>query len=177
MAAPAQLYPLLPQATAERLRRLTADAFVSSASPLRWCPRPGCGAVVAIRSAAGADSGQPSAGGHSADFALEAAQAGRALDTGCGTCGTRFCWGCGAGAHEPASCAQMRGWAALTAAAEADGALASDDWLAAHTQACPSCGSAIQKNDGCNHMTCRCGHQFCWVCRQAWCAAGSPRVL
>ncbi|CAG8585103.1 7092_t:CDS:1, partial [Scutellospora calospora] len=31
---------------------------------------------------------------------------------------------------------------------------------------CPKCASRIEKNGGCDHMTCRrpgCGHQFCWM--------------
>jgi len=27
---------------------------------------------------------------------------------------------------------------------------------------CPSCKAPIEKNGGCNHMTCRCGHEFYW---------------
>ncbi|CAG8534958.1 11623_t:CDS:2 [Paraglomus brasilianum] len=33
-----------------------------------------------------------------------------------------------------------------------------------HTKSCPECKEAIEKNDGCDHMTCRCGHEFCWLC-------------
>ena len=29
---------------------------------------------------------------------------------------------------------------------------------------CPSCKVQIEKNGGCNRMTCRCGQMFCWIC-------------
>lgn len=29
---------------------------------------------------------------------------------------------------------------------------------------CPGCRELITKNNGCNHMTCRCGQHFCWKC-------------
>jgi len=29
---------------------------------------------------------------------------------------------------------------------------------------CPNCKNGIFKNDGCDHMTCLCGHEFCWRC-------------
>lgn len=33
-------------------------------------------------------------------------------------------------------------------------------------KACPKCAVLIQKIGGCNRMTCRCGHKFCWICLQ-----------
>ena len=31
---------------------------------------------------------------------------------------------------------------------------------------CQKCFAVIQKDGGCNHMTCHCGHHFCWLCDQ-----------
>lgn len=38
--------------------------------------------------------------------------------------------------------------------------------IAADSKRCPGCRSPIFKSSGCNHMTCRCGVHFCWVCSQ-----------
>lgn len=38
-----------------------------------------------------------------------------------------------------------------------------------NAQRCPSCSFWIEKNAGCDHMTCSmCKHQFCWVCGVSW---------
>ncbi|HRN78528.1 MAG TPA: IBR domain-containing protein [Candidatus Dependentiae bacterium] len=54
---------------------------------------------------------------------------------------------------------------------------ASADWIKQNTKPCPNCSKAIEKNDGCQHMTCRrdfggCGHHFCWECLLDWDRAG-----
>lgn len=37
------------------------------------------------------------------------------------------------------------------------------------TKPCPGCGWAIEKNDGCSHMTCiKCRFEFCWGCGNIW---------
>lgn len=42
-------------------------------------------------------------------------------------------------------------------------------WLQEYTQDCPKCKSPIEKNGGCNHMSCKsCSNQFCWVCLGPW---------
>ena len=39
----------------------------------------------------------------------------------------------------------------------------------ANTKICPGCRKPIEKNQGCNHMTCRgCKHEFCWLCLGNW---------
>eukprot|EP00955_Chlamydomonas_euryale_P104362 365560-Chlamydomonas_euryale.AAC.2 len=41
------------------------------------------------------------------------------------------------------------------------------NWMAAHTKPCPKCTKPVEKNGGCNHVTCPCGQSFCWHCGQA----------
>ncbi|CAF3375228.1 unnamed protein product [Rotaria socialis] len=38
-------------------------------------------------------------------------------------------------------------------------------WIVEHSKKCPNCPYQIEKNDGCDHMTCiKCRHEFCWAC-------------
>ncbi|CAF1326214.1 unnamed protein product [Adineta ricciae] len=42
---------------------------------------------------------------------------------------------------------------------------ASERWINGNTKACPKCHAHIEKNEGCDHMTCaKCKHEFCWQC-------------
>ncbi|GIQ80887.1 hypothetical protein KIPB_001761 [Kipferlia bialata] len=36
--------------------------------------------------------------------------------------------------------------------------------LSASVHTCPSCGVAVEKSEGCNHITCHCGKHWCWAC-------------
>ena len=43
--------------------------------------------------------------------------------------------------------------------------LESQIWLNENSKPCLQCGTRIQKNRGCNHMTCRvCKFEWCWIC-------------
>jgi len=80
------------------------------------------------------------------------------------SCGFRFCFSCHHEAHAPASCEQVTQW----------GKKCSDDsetnsWLGVNTKACPKCNVYVEKNGGCNHMTCRnCTYEWCWMCMKIW---------
>jgi len=37
-------------------------------------------------------------------------------------------------------------------------------WLQSECQACPRCLVIVRKEEGCNHMHCRCGAEFCYGC-------------
>jgi hypothetical protein len=45
----------------------------------------------------------------------------------------------------------------------------SEEWITKHTKPCPQCRTAIEKNLGCNHMTCKkCGYEWCWLCNATY---------
>ncbi|UJR11131.1 hypothetical protein I4U23_015312 [Adineta vaga] len=71
------------------------------------------------------------------------------------------------------TCAQHRvRWHSDMTCSEYDEKLKSDreeqdnqSWIRDHTKKCPKCDSSIEKNKGCNHMTClHCKNEFCWIC-------------
>jgi hypothetical protein len=33
---------------------------------------------------------------------------------------------------------------------------------------CEKCGNMIERTEGCNHMECRCGYEFCYYCGETW---------
>ncbi|RBR26031.1 uncharacterized protein FIESC28_01304 [Fusarium coffeatum] len=39
---------------------------------------------------------------------------------------------------------------------------------------CESCKHLIQRSTGCNQMTCRCGHKFCYLCAAKWKSCSCP---
>lgn len=80
------------------------------------------------------------------------------------SCSYRFCVTCHQEAHAPASCEQVKYWLSKC----------KDDsetthWVGANTKDCPRCHVAVEKNGGCNHMTCRqCSYEWCWLCIKPW---------
>lgn len=45
---------------------------------------------------------------------------------------------------------------------------ATKDYMVLNTKACPECGTLIERNGGCPHMTCLCRYQFHWCCLAPW---------
>ncbi|TNV81097.1 hypothetical protein FGO68_gene2725 [Halteria grandinella] len=86
-------------------------------------------------------------------------------------CGESYCFECGEELHKPASCENLKLWIAKNSS-ESDSLV----WIEANTKKCPNkmCLKPIEKNQGCNHMTCKqCGHHFCWLCLGDWKDHGS----
>ena len=85
-------------------------------------------------------------------------------------CGWDFCFLCLEESHVPCDCEMAKLWRESTL----DKGSGEDFiWMKENTKNCPKCGINIQKNQGCNHMTCQkraggCGFEFCWVCLGPW---------
>lgn len=49
-------------------------------------------------------------------------------------------------------------------------------WISQNTMPCPFCQNRIERSDGCDHMECLCGYQFCYCCGGAYgrCRCESP---
>ncbi len=83
-------------------------------------------------------------------------------------CGNNFCFACGKEGHRPCQCEMIAIWE-IKNTSESENV----KWLIANTKQCPQCKKFIEKNQGCNHMTCSksfggCGHEFCWICLGDW---------
>lgn len=124
-------------------------SFVESNALTRWCPGRGCDRVACAVSASAME-----ADGNIAH---------------CDNCTTSFCLVCGEEPHAPASCKNLTRWIEKCRN-ESETA----NWILANTKSCPKCSSRIEKNQGCNHMTCqRCRYEFCWICMGDWNDHGS----
>ncbi|KAJ3072580.1 hypothetical protein HDU98_003354 [Podochytrium sp. JEL0797] len=136
---------LVDKVTFEKYKSLLLKAYVDDLPSLRWCPHPNC------------------------DYAVECKVPHSSLDeivpsVQCGA-DHRFCFGCGLDQdHQPCVCSLVKLW--LKKCAD-DSETA--NWISANTKECEKCQSTIEKNGGCNHMTCRkCKYEFCWVCAGPW---------
>lgn len=86
------------------------------------------------------------------------------IDVNCINCGNYFCFKCLKEPHQPCSCTIISKWNKLNNSEENN-----SKWLIINTKQCPNCKKHIEKNQGCNHMTCNknvggCGYEFCWIC-------------
>ncbi|OBZ71758.1 hypothetical protein A0H81_08175 [Grifola frondosa] len=84
----------------------------------------------------------------------------------CPSCLTSFCAACHEEGHDGRTCEE---WRVHRSPAEQERLLA--EWARAQgagVRGCPACGCMIEKNGGCNRMSCRCGAHLCWVCAGAF---------
>ncbi|CAO1621157.1 unnamed protein product [Jaminaea pallidilutea] len=140
---------LVPPATYERYKSLLDRTYVDDSRVLCWCPAPNCENAI--------ECNVPSKKLKSVVPSVQC------------LCGHQFCFGCGYAAHDPSVCPLVRLWMKKC---KDDSETA--NWISANTKECPKCSSTIEKNGGCNHMTCRkCRYEWCWMCGGPWSEHGN----
>jgi len=124
--------------TAPQFHRLLDVAFASyiegHPQEYRFCPTPDCEQIYRCGSTGVRDALQ------------------------CPSCFATICSACHMEAHEGLTCQErlrLRDQDEL-----------SNRWIEEqrNVKRCPSCQILIEKIEGCNHMTCKCGSHICWVC-------------
>lgn len=75
------------------------------------------------------------------------------------SCGLQFCFNCLSEAHSPCSCWMWELWT-KKCRDESE----TVNWITVHTKPCPKCHKPVEKNGGCNLVSCICGQAFCWLC-------------
>lgn len=125
-----------------QLEKALQDAFALHVrrhpQDFRFCPTPDCGRVYRVHKVGATDA--------------------KPVVFRCPACMQSTCTACHGAAHQGFTCAEFRdlstgGYEAL---AKAKARLGIRD--------CPRCKTPIEKTDGCNHVTCRCGAHICWKC-------------
>ncbi|CAF3649474.1 unnamed protein product [Rotaria socialis] len=125
-------------------QKLSVNTYVETNRLTHWCPGNACSTIVKLQSAL-----------------LDSAQM-----ISCDTCKTSFCFQCLHQWHDPIQCSLLQKWEKKNR----DESMTCE-WIVANTKDCPNCHASIEKNGGCNHMTCRkpgCNFEFCWLCFNPW---------
>jgi len=132
------------------------SCFVEECNAFRFCPGPNCDQIAHIPNSLQSPT--------SRNRGNNVIKGGANSVATCTECSTSFCYACGSEPHAPLTCHQLGQW---NEKCEDESETA--NWITVNTKACPKCSARIEKNQGCNHMTCRaCNHHFCWLCMCDW---------
>ncbi|TVU05661.1 hypothetical protein EJB05_48832, partial [Eragrostis curvula] len=134
---------LLPREVFERWCAALCESMVLGAKT--YCPYKDCSAMMLVD-----DAGED----------VEEAE--------CPSCRRLFCTRCGAAPwHANVSCAEYGRLGKATDSRKEDMLLLQmaegKKW-----KRCPKCDFFVEKRDGCLHITCRCGFEFCYGCGHKW---------
>jgi len=139
-------------ATFQRFNELILRHYVAHQPQLKFCPAPSCTYTVKCQAST--------------------SKASLAKIVPIVRCSEShaFCFGCPVESdHRPLVCNAAKLWLKKC---QDDSETA--NWIKSNTKECPKCQSTIEKNGGCNHMTCKkCKHEFCWVCMGPWSEHGT----
>jgi len=117
--------------------------LLKSARDVMYCPRADCGSLIVLDEL------------RCASLPLEGPH-------GCPKCMQALCFDCKAEWHAGMSCKQYQFMAASSRDAFTS-FCRKMNWMR-----CFECGHVVEKKAGCNHITCICGAQFCYLCGAKW---------
>lgn len=141
MATFVEVRHVLPVEEFARYNDFLLNEALKTESKISWCVRPGCSTPVIN------ESGSPM------------------VRCPKESCRFAYCSQCKIEWHNDVTCEKYQEWKELNAKA---GDLF-EEWRKSHTKPCPKCNANIEKNGGCNHMTCvSCRYEFCWLCMKVY---------
>ncbi|KAF9441319.1 hypothetical protein P691DRAFT_813162 [Macrolepiota fuliginosa MF-IS2] len=82
----------------------------------------------------------------------------------CPSCFSEICTACNEESHAGVTCAEKRAHKDPGEQERLLAVWATDN----NAKQCPSCRAWVEKTEGCNHMSCKCGVHFCWICLGAF---------
>ncbi|KAG9443171.1 hypothetical protein H6P81_019025 [Aristolochia fimbriata] len=130
----------------EELFRASLAVFVESSwGVYRFCPTPDCPLIYRVADPNTTDEQPPFS---------------------CGACLVETCRRCHLEYHHSVSCEMYKLFKE-----NPDSSL--KEWCREkdNVKNCPECKLTIEKEDGCNHVACRCGSHICWVCLSWFCSS------
>jgi len=82
-------------------------------------------------------------------------------DFRCPKCTKRYCLKCKVEFHKGSTCKEYQQWCVENGQADV---LFKEFISGTKCKQCPGCKKWVEKNEGCDHITCRCGYEFCYKC-------------
>jgi len=79
----------------------------------------------------------------------------------CPVCAFQLCTACKVPWHAGMTCEKYQGWKQEN---ETGDRRMEEMERLGQIKRCPVCTNGVVKSQGCNHMTCRCGCHFCFIC-------------
>lgn len=116
---------------ADCFERSILESYIEDNNKVKWCPSvPHCGNAIRVE--------------HDDIY----------HEVEC-TCGQQFCFNCLLGTHSPCSCVMWKLW--MKKCRDESETV---NWITVNTKPCPKCHKHVEKNGGCNLVSCICGQNF-----------------
>ncbi|KAL8158520.1 hypothetical protein V2J09_000057 [Rumex salicifolius] len=146
--------PLLDRKTRDKMEQLVKENSIPAIEKV-YCPSPRCSYLMSKSEALATQSGFAS----TSKLEVTACR--------CMKCHSVFCIRCKVTWHSNMSCEAFNIRDSIWNSRSDDARLKSlardKKW-----RICPRCSHLIELAHGCNHISCRCGHQFCYACGRDW---------